>query len=55
MAWRRRKPRDIVPNPRDKRRRYWDEMEEAQRNLLHALQFLVFALAFLILVRVSYL
>lgn len=51
MSWWKRKPRDVIPNPRDKRKR--DDLEQAQRNFLVSTQFLVFALALLLLAEVS--
>lgn len=51
MSWWKRKPRDVIPNPRDKHKR--DELEQAQRNFLVSTQFLVFALALLLLAEVS--
>ena len=46
------KPRDVIPNPRDKRKKQ-DYSESVQRNILRVLQFYVFVLAFLILAAVS--
>jgi hypothetical protein len=47
-----KKPEDVIPNPRD-RRRHKEYFETAQRNTLLVLQFFVFATALLILLAVS--
>ncbi len=52
MSWFKRKPKDVIPNPRDKRRRQ-DRMEKIQQDILHTVIFLDFALAFLILWEVA--
>lgn len=52
MNWFKRKPRDVIPNPRDKRRRQ-DAYEAAQVNVLRTTQFLVFSLAIMLLLAVS--
>lgn len=51
MKWFKRKPRDVIPNPRDRKRRR-DYMEVTYKGILHTAQFLCFALAFLILMEV---
>lgn len=52
MSWWNRKPKDVVPNPRDNKRKQ-DTFEQAQKNILRTTQFLVFTLAVLILLQVS--
>lgn len=47
-----RKPRNVIPNPRDSKRRQ-DLFQRVQNEVLLVTQFLVFALAFLILLQVS--
>lgn len=49
----RRKPKDVIPNPRDNKRRRQAVFETIQREVLFTLQFLVFALAILILAQVG--
>lgn len=51
MNWFKRTPEHVIPNPRDNRRRQ-EHFQAAQQGVLSALQFLVFALAFLILLEV---
>jgi hypothetical protein len=51
MSWFKRKPKNVIPNPRGKKR--VDPFEHVQRDLLRSLQFLVFALAIVILIEVS--
>lgn len=49
----RRKPRDVIPNPRSKIRRQ-EYFERTERAVLHVAIFFCFALAFMILAEVSY-
>lgn len=53
MSWFKRKKKDAVPNPRDKRRRL-DEDEVVPRIILSGVQILCFALAFSILAMAAY-
>lgn len=54
MNWQfwKRKPKDVIPNPRDSKRKK-DAFEVAQKNVLLTAQFLCFTLAILILLQVS--
>lgn len=52
MSWWKRKPKDVIPNPRDKRKKA-EAFEEVERGVLHTLQFFVFMLALLLLAAVS--
>lgn len=49
---RKRKPKDVIPNPREKKLRL-DAIDAMGRQILHVAQFLCFALALLILAAVS--
>lgn len=48
----RRKPKDVIPNPRDKRKKA-DDIEAVQRGVLNGVQVFVFMLAILLLAAVS--
>lgn len=52
MNWWKRKPKDVIPNPRDKRKRA-AAFEEVERGVLYTLQFFVFMVALLLLAAVS--
>ena len=52
MSWFKKKPKDVVPNPRDKRKRR-DEIEIMERGILLTAQFLTFGLALILLALVS--
>lgn len=53
LDWLKRKKKDVIPNPRAKRRRL-DEDEVAPRTILLGVQALCFALALCILAMVCY-
>lgn len=53
LGWFRHKPKDSIPNPRDKRRRL-DEDEVVPRIILSGVQVLCFALALSILAMAAY-
>jgi hypothetical protein len=53
VSWWKRKPKDVIPNPRDNKKRR-DIEEAALRTILRTSQFFVFAMAFLILLWVTY-
>lgn len=52
MSWFKRKPKDVIPNPRDNKRKK-DYVEIVKLEVLHVAQFLAFALALLLLAQVS--
>lgn len=54
MNWKfwQRKPKDVIPNPRDKRKKA-DDIDAVQRGILLTLQFYVFVMALALLVMVS--
>lgn len=52
MNWFKRKPKEAIPNPRDRRRRV-EYFDQVQTKVLLTTQFLVFSLAILILLVVS--
>lgn len=52
MNWFKRKPKDVIPNPRD-RRKHVDRMESIQRDVLATLQFFVFMLLLMLVIVVS--
>lgn len=52
MSWWKRKPKHVIPNPRDNKRKK-DYVEIVKLDVLHVAQFLAFALALLLLAQVS--